>query len=194
MGDLAALRLALELLYVPWRVRLVREQALPEGVPLLLRVAAGDTETEAAAAKAAGRPPEVVRQAATFFIEQVLLSPGADSYRMLGAGPAATNAELRANMALLMKWLHPDAAQQGGLSLFAQRIATAWNDLKSPERRAAYDSARMPVSGPAGHGPRSGQHFPVSRRHAGSGAASGAPRRSRLPRLLAFFLLGRRRR
>jgi hypothetical protein len=42
MDDSAALKLALELLYVPWRVRLVREQPLPEGVPLLLRIAAGE--------------------------------------------------------------------------------------------------------------------------------------------------------
>jgi DnaJ-class molecular chaperone len=132
----------------------------------------------------------VVRQAAIFFIEQILLSPGADSYRVLGAGPGASNAELRTNMALLMRWLHPDAAREGEQSVFAQRLAAAWNDLKSPERRAAYDSARRPPPGQApgwGHGSRSGR----SRRHSGS---AGAPRRSRLPRLLAYFLLGRPRR
>jgi hypothetical protein len=187
MGDWTALKLALELLVVPWRVRLVREQPLPEGVPLLLRVAAGDADAEQAAAKTAGRPPEVVRQAATFFIEQILLAPGADSYRVLGAGPAAGSGELRTNMALLMKWLHPDAARDGEQAVYAQRLAAAWNDLKSPERRAAYDSARLPPPGlgAPGRGARSGR----SRRHAG-----GAPRRLRLPRLLAYFLLGRRQR
>jgi hypothetical protein len=190
MGEWAALKLALELLVVPWRVRLVREEPLPEGVPLILRVASGDAEAEQAAAKAAARSPEVVRQAATFFIEQILLCPGADSYRILGAGPTATSGELRTNMALLMKWLHPDAAQEGQQAVYAQRLAAAWNDLKSPERRAAYDSARLPPPGfgAPGHGHRSGR----SRRHSGSRA--GAPRRSRLPRLLAYFLLGRRRR
>jgi hypothetical protein len=187
MGDWAALKLALDLLHVPWRVRLVREQPLPEGVPLLLRVAAGEAASEEAAAKAAGRPPEVVRQAAAFFIEQILLAPDADSYRLLGAGPAATNAELRTNMALLMKWLHPDAARQGEQSVFAARIAAAWNNLKSPERRAAYDSERTPpIPGSLHEGRRS--HSARSHRHAGR----AAPRRSRLPRLLAFFLLGRR--
>jgi hypothetical protein len=189
MDDWAALKLALELLYVPWRVRLVREQPLPEGVPLLLRVAAGDAAGEEAAVKAAGRPPEVVRQAAAFFIEQILLAPDADSYRVLGAGPAATNAELRTNMALLMRWLHPDAARQGERSVFAARIAAAWNDLKSPERRAAYDSERKPPIPGSLHGGRRSRSA-RSRRHAGL----EAPRRSRLPRLLAFFLLGRRRR
>ena len=206
MDDWAALKLALELLYVPWRVRLVREQPLPEGVPLLLRVAAGDGESEAAAVKAAGRPREVVRQAATFFIEQILLSPDADSYRVLGAGPTATSGELRVNMALLMKWLHPDAAHDGEQSVFAARIATAWNNLKTPDRRAAYDGERQAAwasrrterdragGGTPGRSARSAGHAPRS----GSGrsrrrSASAELRRSRLPWLLAF-LLGRPRR
>jgi DnaJ domain len=198
MGDRAALTLALELLYVPWRVRLVREQPLPEGVALLLRIAASDAESEEAAARAAGRPREVVRQAATFFIEQVLLAPGADSYRVLGANPTATSTELRTNMALLMKWLHPDSAREGEQAVFATRLATAWNDLKTPERRAAYDNALRAAwdsrktdhgraaggRGERGARSRSGR----SRRH----RAAAEPRRGRLPWVLAF-LLGRPR-
>jgi hypothetical protein len=205
MDDWAALKLALELLYVPWRVRLVREQPLPEGVPLLLRVAAGDGESEAAAVKAAGRPREVVRQAATFFIEQILLSPDADSYRVLGAGPTATSGELRVNMALLMKWLHPDAAGGGEQAVFAARLAAAWNDLKTPERRAAYDSERQAArSNRRMERARNGGDKPErSTRSAGQASrarsgrsrrrsAHGDARRSRLPWVLAF-LLGRPR-
>lgn len=147
MDDWAALKLALEILYVPWRVRLFREQPLPDGVPLLLRVAAGDPASKEAAVEAAGRSNEVVRQAATFFIEQILLSPDADSYRVLGASPTASNGELRHNMALLMRWLHPDTARQGEQSIFATRIATAWNNLKTPDRRAAYDNERRAALG-----------------------------------------------
>jgi hypothetical protein len=185
MDDSAALKLALGLLHVPWRVRLVRTQPLPEGVPLLLRVAAGDDASEEAAAAATGRPREVVKQAATFFIEQVLLSPDADSYRMLGASPAASSSELRQNMALLMRWLHPDIAHKGDPSVFAARIAAAWNDLKTPERRAAYDSKRLAPPTPEGHGRRD------SRSRSGRrSSVSGRPRRS-LPQMLAFLLLGR---
>jgi hypothetical protein len=187
MDDWAALRLALDLLHVPWRVRVVRTEPLPDGVTRLLRVAAGDPETLGAGTKATGRPPEVIREAASFFIEQILLSPDADSYRVLGASPAAAGGDLRQNMALLMKWLHPDIARQGDPSIYAARIAAAWNNLKTPERRAAYDSERNPpvaatVREPRG---RSGR----SRRSAGSGARH----KSRLPRALAFFLLGKRR-
>jgi len=193
MGDRAALNLAIELLYVPWRVRLVREQPLPEGVPLLLRVAAGDAESEEAAAKAAGRPREVVRQVATFFIEQILLAPGADSYRILGANPTATSAELRTNMALLMKWLHPDSAREGEQAVFATRLATAWNDLKTPDRRAAYDSALQAAGrngkmdhgrAAGGRGERGARSRGRSRRH----RAAAEPRRGRLPWVLAFLL------
>ncbi|HEY1246175.1 MAG TPA: J domain-containing protein [Hyphomicrobiaceae bacterium] len=187
MDHWAALRLALDLHYVPWRVRVVRAQPLPEGLPRLLRVAAGDPETVSAAGQATGRTPEVVREAAGFFIEQILLSAGADSYRVLGAGPGAAGSDLRQNMALLMKWLHPDIARQGDPSIYAARIAAAWNDLKTPERRAAYDSQRNPPTAP-------GEREPPARfRRARRSTAAGVRHKSRLPRALAFFLLGKRR-
>jgi hypothetical protein len=70
-------------------------------VLILVRIAAGDEEATREAAESAGRPRYVVREAAAFFIEQVLLHPGADSYRVLGARPEAPYGELRRNMALL---------------------------------------------------------------------------------------------
>ena len=146
MSDGAALRLALDLFHVPWRVRLARREALPEGVPLLLRIAAGDAAAEQEAVKLADRPQEVIRQAATFFIEQILLAPDADSYRVLGASPAVVDGELRRNMASLMTWLHPDVTRESDRAVFAPRITAAWNDLKTPERRAAYDAARRMAS------------------------------------------------
>jgi hypothetical protein len=191
-GDWAALQLALDLHQVPWRVRLVRAEPLPGGMSRLLTVAAGDDPAgEAAAVAALGRPREVVRDAATFFIEQILFAPGTDSYRVLGAGPAASTGELRHNMALLMRWLHPDVAREGERGVFAQRIAAAWNTLKTPERRAAYDRERQGAAMPAG--------MPFAeapaRARAGHGHRPGASarRKGRLPRLLAFWLLGRSR-
>ena len=86
-----------------------------------------------------GRSRDVVRQAATFFIEQILFAPDADSYRVLGASPQASAGELRRNVALLLRWLHPDRDPQGERSIFVSRVTAAWNDLKTPERRAAYD-------------------------------------------------------
>ena len=109
-------------------------------------------------------------------------------------------------MALLMKWLHPDAARDGEQSVFAARIAAAWNNLKTPDRRAAYDSERQAAWGSrrtergraAGEKPGRGARSAGQAPRSGSGrsrrrSASGEPRRSRLPWLLAF-LLGRPRR
>jgi DnaJ domain len=142
MEERAALKVALDLLHIPWRVKLVRAEPLPPGVPLLLGVAASKEAAQDAAVKAVDRPLEVIQQAATFFIEQILLSPDADSYRILGANAEASDGELRRNMALLMTWLHPDKAGQDERSIFAARITKAWNNLKTPERRAAYDQTR----------------------------------------------------
>jgi hypothetical protein len=191
LEDWAAFQLALDLHQVPWRVRIVRGQTLPGGVRQLLTVASGDTAGEAAAAAALGRPPETVHEAATFFIEQVLLAPEADSYRVLGAEPGAPTADLRHNMALLMRWLHPDVARDGERSVFAARIAAAWNTLKTPERRAAYDRERQSVAMAAHGAPRAGPAGGHGRGYRYGGAPGR--RKGRLPRLLAFWLLGRSR-
>ena len=142
MGQAAAVKLAIDLMHFPSQVRSVRSAPLPDDVLILVRIAAGDEEATREAAEAAGRSCGVVREAATFFIEQVLLHPGADSYRVLGASPEAAYNELRRNMALLLKWLHPDSDRQGQRVVFATRVTRAWNDLKTQERRAAYDRSQ----------------------------------------------------
>jgi curved DNA-binding protein CbpA len=45
-------------------------------------------------------------------------------------------------MVLLVKWLHPDKDPQGQRSVFASRVTSAWDDLKTPDRRAGYDKGR----------------------------------------------------
>ena len=139
MSDRMALKVAIDLMHVPSQVRLHRSGPLPDGVLQLLRIAAGDDEAETSAALVLDRSRDTVRQAAAFFIEQILFAPNADSYRVLGASPQATAAELRRNVALLLRWLHPDLDPQGERSVFIGRVTTAWNDLKTPDRRAAYD-------------------------------------------------------
>ncbi len=146
MPDKMALRVAIDLLHVPSQVRLVRSEPLPRGVPVLLRIAAGDDTAEREAADQTVRPRDVVRRAAAFFIEQILFAPDTDSYRVLGSAPQASAVELRGNAALLLKWLHPDRDPQGERSIFVSRVTEAWNNLKTPERRAAYDELRRSSS------------------------------------------------
>ena len=143
VGSGHGIRVAIELLHVPSRVRIARTEPLPARVDLLLRIAAGEAEAEETAIASTGRPRELVRQAAIFFIEQVLLCPNSDSYRVLGADSQASSGELRRNMALLIKWLHPDRDPQGQRSVFASRVTRAWDGLKTPKRRASYDEGRL---------------------------------------------------
>jgi hypothetical protein len=164
-----ALRVALDLFHVPSRVRFARADPLPEDVLFLLRIAAGDDRAVKQAVQASHRSAAVVREAATFFIEQVLLCPESDSYRVLGVSPEATASELRRNMALLVKWLHPDTVSKGQPSVFLNRVTLAWDDLKNAERRAAYDRkprrarpqkklVRLPRRRSQGQPPKSSPH------------------------------------
>lgn len=142
-GQTTALGVALGLLTVPQRVRAARAEPLPAGVLSLLQIACGEDAVVADAAKRSGRDPEMLRRAAAFYIEQVLLHRDSDVYRVLGASPDATAADLRRNMALLLRWLHPDIDRKGERSIFAGRVTAAWEQVKTPERRAAYDLKRQ---------------------------------------------------
>ena len=137
---------------MPSRVRILRDSPLPDGVPMLLRIAAGDEVAEREAAASLDRPAQVVRDASVFYIEQLLLYPEADSYRVLGADPKAPTAELRQNMAHLIRWLHPDKNPMEERAVFVNRVNRAWDDLKTPDRREAYDRMLASRSVPKRHG------------------------------------------
>ena len=139
MARVMALKLAIDLLHFPARARSLRTAPLPEGVLDVIRIAAGDEEALKRAAETVDRSREIVREAAEFYVEQVLLYPGADSYRVLGAKPDASYEELRHAMALLLRWLHPDGGRHGARAVFASRVTEAWNDLKTQDRRKAYE-------------------------------------------------------
>jgi hypothetical protein len=139
MSDVNALKAAIELFYIPSQVRTMRLSPLPKGTPLLLRLAAGEAEAAREAQEISGRPAEVSRQAAVFFIEQILLYSDADSYRILGSDRSATPIELRNHMALLLKWLHPDLNHDRHTALLARRVIRAWDQIKTPERRRLHD-------------------------------------------------------
>lgn len=163
MDQTAAVRAAIDLLQVPTRVRHVRGEPLPEAMDVLLRIAAGDEDACTLVVEPTGRSPDFLRQAATFYVEQILFAPETDNYRVLGCTPDATSAKLRQHMALLLRWIHPDHQGSGERAVFAQRVTHAWEALKTAERRAAYELTLGPV--PAA-GTRSS-----SRRHKAAAAA-----------------------
>lgn len=145
MRDIAAVIAALDMSHNPSSVRLAQRAALPIGTPFLLEIAAGEADAIALASAQTGRTEARIRDAAGFFIEQVLLHPECDSYRVLGGSAGTPPTVLRRNMALLLKWLHPDVASHAAehetldRSVFANRVTKAWEDLKTQERRADYD-------------------------------------------------------
>jgi hypothetical protein len=142
-----ALFVALAMLERPHTVKVAQGSSLRPGITLLLEIAAGDAQAMARAEALTKRSAATLQKAAAFFIEQVLLQPGGDSYRVLGCNRGAANAELRRNMALIMRWLHPDLATCEGAdhqmhrSIFANRITQAWESIKTEERRHSYDAS-----------------------------------------------------
>jgi hypothetical protein len=162
MSNRMALRIAIDLLHSPSRVRLTRTEPLPDDVLTLLRIVAGDQDAEIAAALTVDRSRDIVRQAATFFIEQILFAPDCDSYRILGVSSQAGAPELRRHVALLLRWLHPDLDPHDDRSIFIGRVTAAWNDVKTVERRAAYDD-RLQLS----------EHVKSSRSRSGKSRSSG---------------------
>jgi hypothetical protein len=170
MSGADALKAAIDMLHIPSQVRVARVSPLPKGVSLLLRLAAGDPEANDEAESLSGRPASVCRKAAVFFIEQILLAPEADNYRILGSDKTASGDELRSHMALLLKWLHPDLSRDSHKSLLARRVVAAWELLKTPERRRHHDDVHQSQEH---HGTARGAPNPLE-----SGAR---PTRSRAP-------------
>lgn len=147
MQSAEALATALGMLSCPHMTRRARLSRLPNGITLLLEVAAGESGALQSATARTGRTEETLRKAAGFFIEQVLLSEHANNYWVLGCSCEASQGDLRRHMALIMRWLHPDVVYNGAQTqrfdrgLYADRVVAAWEAVKTKERREAYDTS-----------------------------------------------------
>lgn len=138
--EIAAVRAALYLTAIPSHCIQLRNAPLPDGVDALFRIVANDGDATERYAKRLEKTSTELREAAAFYLEQIILTPGADSYRVLGTQRHAPARELRRNLVLLCRWLHSDICDDLPRSIFFLRVMQAWNDLKTPERRAAYDA------------------------------------------------------
>ncbi len=147
MRSLEALAAALGMLNFPQVARLAKHSPLPRGMTFLLEVAAGEGEALRDASSLTERTEATLRQAAGFYIEQVLLSQNADIYRILGCSRESSQSDLRRHMALIMRWLHPDVVSIGtpahtlDKSIYASRVTEAWETIKTGSRRAAYEAS-----------------------------------------------------
>ena len=145
-----ALDLALGLLRAPARRELLAARSLPAGMTALLEVAGGSTIAARAAAETTGATPEELLEASRFFVQQVLFTENATAYRVLGASPAAPQAQLHAHHRHLQRWLHPD--RDGGDawdSAFSARVNEAWSRVRTPQARQAYDEELAAFGHPA---------------------------------------------
>ena len=111
----------------------------------LIQIAAGhEPDALARGTPVSGASSERLRAAAGLYLQHVVFAPNADHYRALAVEQGAPQATLREQVAWLMKWLHPDRAASDWEAVFAQRVLAAWNELKTPEKRAAYDATLPP--------------------------------------------------
>lgn len=139
----SALEWALALMQAPGERHALRQRPLPDGVDALLSIASGTRSSPLAEAVAdTGLDEATLREAARFYAREILFFPQADPYRVLGVPADADADAIRAHHRLLQQWLHPDRQQNVDDAVFAARINMAWNQLRTPALRAAYDAGR----------------------------------------------------
>ena len=137
-----ALEWALALLHTPAERYTLRQKPLPQGIDRLLGIAAGVMpRDQVEAAQAFGVPEARVREAAQFYAREVLFFPQADAYRVLGVNAVASSDQIKAHHRLLQHWLHPDRQRSEDDAIFAARVNSAWNLVRTPGRRQAYDAS-----------------------------------------------------
>ena len=130
------------LFHAPGERRRLRELPLPSDMDRLLAIAAGVAPGALADAAVRFNIAEAsVLEASRFYVREVLLHSQADAYRALGVLPNAPAAQIKQHYRLLQRWLHPDRPDQDEDSVLVTRVNRAWNSLRNPQRRAAYDRA-----------------------------------------------------
>jgi hypothetical protein len=125
--------LALDLARMPALARSSGTPAIPANIIELMRIAAGSPEACEAAVTRTGEPARVVIEAARFYLQQVLLRPEADCYRVLGIAPTASRATARNHMRWLLEWLHPDRNNNSWDAVYADRVLKAWREVSASE-------------------------------------------------------------
>jgi hypothetical protein len=138
------IELALDLARMPALARTPVKPLIPPNVVELMRIAAESPSACSDAVVATGESPQVVVQAARFYLQQSLFRPDADCYRILGLQSGASRATARRHMRLLLQWLHPDRNNDLD-AVYAERVLTAWREV-STFRKSDDPSARLPMT------------------------------------------------
>jgi hypothetical protein len=141
MSNAEAIELALKVYQRPARARSLRRQDFPAGILSLIKIAAS-TEDEVEPLIGDRAAPDLpVRDAAVFYLQQILMHAGNDDYRQLGLKRGASLQDLKDHKRLLLKWLHPDRNRNAWENVLFQRVAAAAKRLEA----AMQQGAAMPV-------------------------------------------------
>ena len=166
MVSSSLLEMALAFYREPVRFRDLKDPDRPLGGDAgpLLRLAAGSNPD------ALQLPPDLAEHdewqaAARFFVQQVLLAPGADYYRLHGLPRQADATEIRSHHRLLMRLVHPDRTHTDDAwqTAAAARINQAHTTLRDPEKRAEYNRQIALAEQHAGTAPRAQPSGPAPR-------------------------------
>jgi len=130
MSGPRGIAVALDLARMPALAQSMEKPPLPTDILEIMRIAAGSPEICQSASQVTGQPPAVLIEAARFYLQQMLLRPDADSYRVLGLAPDASRELARRHMQCLLQWLHPDVNRDWD-SAYAKRVLKAWREVSA---------------------------------------------------------------
>ena len=105
-----------------------------------------------------------------------------DYYQILGIEPNAGDAEIKTAYRRLARKFHPDVSKEADAENRFKEVNEAYEALRDPQKRAAYDQLRangyrpgqeIPPQGGFGHGPQGHPGFDYEEIFAGGGAGGG---------------------
>lgn len=133
--------LALDLARMPALAHSIDKPPLPSDIFEVMQIATASPEVCQLAARTTGQPTVVLVEAARFYLQQVLLRPDADPYRVLGLTPGASRELARCHLRCLLQWLHPDVNKDLD-SVYTERVLKAWREVSVNSNAARSSNSR----------------------------------------------------
>jgi hypothetical protein len=128
----AAIDQALLLHKQPGFATAFQQTALPDGMPVLIRLASDEGSRRKDMAHLFECEESHLQKVAADYLLTVCLFPGSDDLRALGLNPSADLSAAKEHHRLLLKWLHPDRSPEN--QAYAERVNQAWSALKKAAR------------------------------------------------------------
>ena len=130
MSGNSAVTDAINVFKQPARLHGLWKHGLPFDTLQVIKIAAGDADSVAAAAMDRNVEEAKLREAADFYLRQMFLQAGPSRHRLLGLAPQAGLEELRTHRRWLLKWLHPDRAGSKWRAAYFKQISDAAKSLE----------------------------------------------------------------